>query len=112
MTKKMIDKPQQIESAIRELKKSKTKQRQKNYFVSCHDLMRGMGSLSVQVSSTGFATFRYIQKVNGKRTYIVIGKYSREEEGGVVSVRVGERDLLVGAKARWKHAVAMTLPTR
>ena len=96
----MIDKPQQIESAIRELKKSKTKQRQKNYFVSCHDLMRGMGSLSVQVSSTGFATFRYIQKVNGKRTYIVIGKYSREEEGGVTISQAREEALKYGVLAK------------
>ncbi|MDM7861904.1 site-specific integrase [Alteromonas sp. ASW11-36] len=95
-----IERSQQIESAIKKMKSGEVKYKQQDFTVECHDLSRGMGSLLVQVSQTGNATFRYMQKVKGVRTYTVIGKYSKEGEGGIPLAKAREKALKYGKLAK------------
>ncbi|QJR81694.1 integrase family protein [Alteromonas pelagimontana] len=96
----MIEKAQHIEAAIRAFKTGNSKHRQQDITVVCNDLIRGMGTLVLQVSTTGSATFRYIQKVAGKRSYSVIGTYSKNGRGGITLAQARQVALEYGALAK------------
>lgn len=88
------------DTAIEQMKNGEMKSRQVDFTVVCHDLTRGMGSLLLQVSRTGNATFRYAQKVEGKRTYTVIGRYTKKELDGLFTLKEARaRALEYGALA-------------
>ena len=95
-----IEKAQHIESAIKLMKSGSAKHRQQDFAVVCNDLSRGMGRLMLQVSLVGTATFRYVQKVAGKRSYVVIGPYSKDGRGGVTLAEARQIALSYGAIAK------------
>lgn len=99
-TKLKIEKVQHIESAIKQMKQGEVTYRQKDYSVVCNDLSRGMGSLLLQVNQTGAATFRYLQKVNGKRKYIALGNYAKNGNGGITLAEARKLALEYGGLAK------------
>ena len=82
------------------MKSGSAKHRQQDFAVVCNDLSRGMGRLMLQVSLVGTATFRYVQKVAGKRSYVVIGPYSKDGRGGVTLAEARQIALSYGAIAK------------
>lgn len=74
--------------------------RQRDFSVVCHDLSRGMGSLLLQVSNTGAATFRYLQKVSGKRSYVTLGNYVKDGNGGITLAEARKLALEYGGLAK------------
>lgn len=91
---------QHIESALKQMKNGEVAYRQKDFSVVCNDLSRGMGSLLLQVNHTGAASFRYLQKVNGKRSYIVLGTYSKDGIGGITLAEARKVALEYGGLAK------------
>jgi len=80
---KKIEQAQQIESILRDAKNGKFPHRQFDVTISCADLCRGMGSLVLQVNNTGHGIFRYIQVIQGKRSYVQLGKFAKQGQSGL-----------------------------
>ena len=108
-TPKKIENVQHIEHFLKKAKNSEAIRFQFDVTVKCEDATRGMGSLILQVNKAGTGTFRFSQKIDNKRSFIVIGKYCKHGTSGISLSEARKKFYELGKLAKGGHDVKATL---
>jgi len=108
-TPKKIENVQHIEHFLKKAKNSEAISFQFDVTVKCENATRGMGSLILQVNKSGTGIFRFSQKKDNKRSFIVIGKYCKNGTSGVTLSEARKKYYELGKLAKGGHDVKATL---
>jgi integrase len=108
-TPKKIENVQHIEHFLKKAKNSGAVSFQFDVTVKCENATRGMGSLILQVNKSGTGIFRFSQKKDNKRSFIVIGKYCKNGTSGVTLSEARKKFYELGKLAKGGHDVKATL---
>lgn len=75
-----IENSRQLASFAKEIRQENERKSQFDVTVFVDGMVRGSGSLLLQINPTGTMQFRYMQRFNGKREFIKVGTYSGKDK--------------------------------